>query len=282
MLEVVPNVSEGRDEEAVAVLADALAGGGAPVLDVHSDEDHHRSVLTAAGPDIEMLAEGAVRLVEAALETIDLRAHQGAHPRVGVVDVLPFVDLDDDDGAAVPLPLIQDVADRIGRMGIPVLPYGRLTSDGRRPVDYRRGLTRSHLDDDRIAGPREPHRTAGVVLLGLRAPLIAYNVDLAAGGPDKARAVAVDVRGPGLQALGLDLPRQGRVQVSTNLVDPRALGVRHAYDRIAEAAERHGATVGAAELVGLVPDFAFEPGLPGVDADRVVEDRYAEAMRARA
>lgn len=287
MLEVVPNVSEGRDDARVAALAGALAAEGAHVLDVHRDVDHHRAVMTAAGPDPEPLAFGAVRLVAAAVEVLDLRAHDGVHPRVGVVDVVPFVDLDDDEGGGWDRDLLAEVADRIGRLGVPVLGYGLLTpkraGGERRPVDYRRGLTRAHVEDERLAGPRAPHPSAGVVLLGLRAPLVALNVDLDAepgdaAALDAAREIAGDVREPGvLQALGLALPEQGRVQVSLNLIALDALGIADAVARVREAADARGHSAGDVEFVGLVGERWYADGLPGVGPDDVIERRYAEA-----
>ena len=227
MLEAVPNVSEGRDAAHVAAIGAAFATH-ARLLDVHSEEDHHRSVFTLVGEDdalVESLVVGAAR----AVELVDLRTHDGVHPRVGAVDVVPLVALDPSqrgaaDGAALA------TAQRIGaEVGVPVLLYGRLAG-GRRPAFFRRGglhelvarIESGELVPD--AGPRDVDPRSGIALVGSREPLVAYNLELDTDELAIAREVGRAVREssgglPGVQAIGLRLPRAGRTQVSMNLVD---------------------------------------------------------------
>jgi glutamate formiminotransferase len=260
VLESVPNVSEGRDRVAIAAVAAAFASGGARVLDVHSDADHNRSVVTLVG-DERALAEGLVAGIGEAGRRIDLRRHRGVHPRVGAADVVPVVPL-----SPSALPRASSVAEIVGRrvgaeLGLPVFLYGEVAG-GRRPAFFRRGGTeelsrRIAVGELRPAfGPAELDPRAGAVLLGVRAPLVAFNLELL-GSLEVARDVAAGVRAssgglPGVQALGLQL-RDGLVQVSTNLVDVDATPLHVLVERIVAEAEARGTRVGRGELVGLVP-----------------------------
>jgi glutamate formiminotransferase len=277
-LESVPNVSEGRDQATIAALADAF-GSRARLLDVHSDEDHNRSVFTLAGSDDE-LVESLVGGIAAAAERIDLRRHEGAHPRVGVVDVVPLVPLRPEDESRAREAAFR-VADGAAALGIPVFFYGRLTDDGREPSFYRRGGIEEMRPD---RGPDVLHPTAGAVLVGVRRPLIALNVNLASGDLEAARAIAALVRErdggfPGVRALGLALPRAGHVQVSMNVTDWEAARPHEVVARIREEAEARGIEVTGSELVGLLPAGAAVAaaagplGLAGLDGTRVLELR---------
>ena len=243
-LTCVVNLSEGRRRAEL----DAIAGAaGDDLLDVHVDPHHHRAVLTLVG-------ERAPQAVaSAALDRLDLRRHTGAHPRLGVVDVVPFVDLDASGSLAVP------AADRFAtwmgeELAVPTFRYG---ADLSLPT-LRRGAFSSLFSSlHPWAGPAAPHPTAGATAVGARGPLVAYNVWLADPDAGRARAVAARVRGPALRALGM---RVGdRVQVSMNLVDPTALGPAQAYDAVASLVPTAGA-----ELVGLVPEAV----LHAVPSDR--------------
>ena len=263
MLECVVNISEGRDAATIAAIAGAA---GSDLLDVHTDEHHHRSVMT-------LLGEDAPRAVAtAAVERLDLRTHEGAHPRLGVVDVVPFVALDGstpDDAVAA--------RDRFAEWfaathAVPSFAYG----PERTLPDIRRHAFRG-LDPDH--GPRDPHPTAGATAVGARAPLVAYNVWLEAGDLAAARAIARAARRPELRALGLQLG--DRVQVSMNLVAPERLGPAAAYDLVSELAGSVGAVAGGAELVGLLPRRI----LTAIPPDRwseldLAEDRTIEARAA--
>ncbi len=302
----VPNVSEGRDRAAIAAIAAAFSGEREPagaattgdgsedrgyrspqgrvrLLDTHSDADHHRTVFTLAGPPAA-LGDALLRGARAALGRIELgrrtAAEIGQHPHVGAVDVVPIVYLDRDmRGAAHAEALV--VADRIGEeLGVPVFLYGAL-ADGRSRAQLRRGgmaglaerIGSGELRPD--FGPRSrPHPGAGATLVAARAPLVAFNLQLAAPSSiEDARRIAAFVREggaeglPGLRAIGVEL--DGAVaQVSMNVERPLELPLAE----VVEAVRRH-AEVASAELVGLAPRAAFEgfPAdvpLPGFDPER--------------
>ena len=288
LLESVPNFSEGRDHHTIDALGTALAAH-ARLLDFHSDPDHNRSVFTLAGKP-EHLVEALVAAVEVARERIDLSRHAGAHPRVGVADVVPIVPLAPEE-MGYAKETAQELAERVGELGLPVFLYGEL-APGRGPAFFRRG----GLDElsQRVAagelapdyGPGEVDPAAGAVLVGARRPLIAFNVNLR-GSLDDARAIAGDVREtgggfPGVRALGLELPSSGLVQVSMNVEDVEAAALHEIVTRIeAEAAERGMEVVGS-ELVGLMPASAAAAAagaalrLEGFDPSRVLELRLLE------
>ncbi|HEY1316161.1 MAG TPA: glutamate formimidoyltransferase [Gaiella sp.] len=258
-LESVPNLSEGRERSIVDAIAKAFGKSGARVLDVHLDPDHHRSVVTLVGEE-QALEDGLVAGIDEARRRIDLRRHSGVHPRVGAADVVPVVPLVPDDLARA-LSVARAVARRTGEeLGLPVFLYGEL-GEGRRPAFFRRGgldeLGR-RIAAAELAPPHGPARLdpgAGAVLVGVRAPLVAFNLDLQ-GSLEDAQAIARAVRESsgglaGVQALGLALG--DRVQVSTNLVDIDATPLHRLVERVVEVAASRGARVGAGELVGLVP-----------------------------
>lgn len=273
----VPNVSEGRAPAVVGEVARAFAAGGAVrLLDVHGDADHHRSVLTLAG-ERGALAPALARGVEAALERINIglgraAADVGQHPHVGAVDVVPVAYLEPAlRGAACAEALV--AAELIGRLGVPVLLYGELAG-GRTRAELRRGgaaelarrLQAGELRAD--FGPAAAHPTAGVTLVAARAPLVAFNVELAPPAEvGEARRIAALIREggaeglPGVRALGIALRRpQGIVaQVSMNVERPAEVPLRMAVAAVAAQAE-----VACAELVGLVPRVALEDFPDGV------------------
>jgi glutamate formiminotransferase/glutamate formiminotransferase/formiminotetrahydrofolate cyclodeaminase len=290
-LESVPNVSEGRDAEALAALREAFSSP-ARLLDVHSDSDHHRSVFTLVGSG-EELVETLLRGIRCGVERIDLREHEGAHPRIGAVDVVPLVPLEPEAEPAAQAAVVA-LADRIAdELGLPVFFYGRSTGDGREPAFFRRGgpdelqrrVDAGELRPDR--GPARLHRTAGGVLVGVRRPLVAFNVNLRSDDVAAAREIAALVRErdggfPGVRALGLDLPRAGLVQVSMNVTDWQAAPLPEIVGRIAAEAEARGIEVEGSELVGLMPAGpAVEAAgkllrLDGFDASRVLELRLLD------
>lgn len=290
-LESVPNVSEGRDPRALEALREAFSAP-ARLLDVHADPDHHRSVYTLVGPDdalVETLLAGARR----AVEVVDLRRHEGVHPRIGALDVCPIVPLrreDEERARAVGLALADRLADELG---LPVFFYGRLRDDAREPAELRRGgteelarrLAAMEIAPDR--GPAELHPTAGGVILGVRRPLIAFNVNLRTRDVEVARAVARVVRErdggfPGVRALGLDLPTAGLAQVSMNVTNWEAAALHEIVARIRAEAHARGAEVAGSELVGLMPAGAAVAaagaalGLDGFESSRVLELRLLE------
>jgi glutamate formiminotransferase len=286
VLEAVPNVSEGRDAGAVASIGAAF-GAHALLLDVHSDPDHNRSVFTLAADD-EPIVESMLMGVAAAVERIDLRRHEGVHPRVGAADVVPIVPLvpgELERAAAA----ARTLASRIGdELGLPVFRYGEI-GEGRRPAFFRRGgldELRRRVDSGELEpddGPRHIDERSGAVLVGARLPLVAYNLDLATDDVGIAREVAAAVRQsgggiPGLQAIGLLLPRSGRVQVSMNVLDIELAPLHIVVERVRDEAEARGVSVGRGELVGLVPERVLDDAaaagvvLPGIDESQVLEN----------
>jgi len=277
----IPNVSEGRDENIIALIGDAFACTGARLLDVHSDADHHRSVYTLAG-DTQTLVTGLVAGARACTELIDLGAQRGSHPHIGALDVAPLVYPDPAGrGAACATALV--AGEELGRIGLPVFLYGEL-ADGRSRAQLRRGglanlTARIAADELRPDfGPAKPDPRSGAVLVGARAPLVAFNVELAAPATlDDARAIAALIREgggeglPGVRAIGIELTARDNpvAQVSTNVEDHR----RTTLAQLVAAVARHAAIAGC-ELVGLAPQAAFE-GFPGdlaVANRRTLED----------
>jgi glutamate formiminotransferase / 5-formyltetrahydrofolate cyclo-ligase len=292
VLEAVPNVSEGRDSGAISAIADAFARG-AELLDVHSDADHHRSVFTLAG-DESPLIDALLAGIAAATERIDLREHVGVHPRVGAADVVPLVPLVPEDMPQA-MEAAHALAARVGReLGLPVFLYGEV-GDWKQPAYFRRGgleALSARIDLGELVpdeGPHEVDPRSGAVLVGARHVLIAYNLDLATDDVAVARAVAEAVRHssggmPGLQAIGLELPASGRVQVSMNVVDVDAAPLHEVVERVRAEARARGVEVAGGELVGLVPERVVEAAaaagveLPGIDASRILERRLASRL----
>ena len=289
MLECVANVSEGRDAGVIDTLAAACRGS---LLDVHSDTDHHRSVFTLAGPGSSD-AESAARLLAGSVaRLVSIAAHEGVHPRLGALDVVPFVALDDHD-----LPDRPDgpaeAAIAFARwwsetFEVPVFLYGDAGPAPATLPEVRRSAFRSRQPD---FGPAAPHRTLGATAVGARPLLVAVNCDLASPSVHSARRIASSVRErdggmPGVRALGLLLASVGRAQVSMNLVDLAATGVEAAVSRVRELALDEQTDVARVELVGLLPraeldrcsgDFLAWTGL-GVAS--TIEERLA-SLRTR-
>jgi glutamate formiminotransferase len=258
LLESVPNFSEGRDQATIDAIADALSVH-ARLLDVHADPDHNRSVFTLVGDDGE-LVEALVAAVWVAKDRIDLRNHEGAHPRIGAADVLPIVPIVPDDLERART-VAEIVGERVGsELGLPVFLYA---PPERGPAYYRRGgleELQRRIDEAELTpdfGPAQLDLATGGVIVGARRPLIAFNVNLS-GDVAAARAIAGVVREagggfPGVRALGLELPRAGLVQVSMNVEDWEAVALHEIVARITEEAAARGADVVGAELVGLMP-----------------------------
>ncbi len=255
-----PNVSEGRDAEAIARIGAAFGPG---LLDVHSDVDHHRSAYTLAGTP-GRLAEAVRDGAAAAIELIRIDTHEGIHPRVGAVDVAPTIYLTEADrGAAAAEALV--LADLLGsELALPVFLYGSLAGGRTRaelrrggPVELARRIAVGELEPD--FGPPHLHPTAGAVLVAARPPLVAFNVELEPPATvQTAKEIAARIREggeeglPGLRAIGLWLNESGLAQVSTNVEDHVATPLAE----VVAAVARH-APVAGAELVGLAPQAAF-------------------------
>jgi glutamate formiminotransferase len=309
LVECVPNVSEGRRPEVVDEVVEAFANAapGVVVLDRSSDPDHNRTVITLTGPG-PALVEAAVAGARACARLIDLNRHRGVHPRMGALDVLPFVPF----GAVTRLrggddPDLDctDLAVRAGRRiaeeaGVPVYLYGAAARHpgwsalpavrGRGFEALRAALATGgadrHVPD--FGGPGL-HPTAGATAVGARELLIAYNVELAGANLDLARRIASAVRErdgglPAVRAMGVPLEERGLVQVSMNLLDWRVTPPAEAFAAVAALAERHGARVEASEVVGLAPAGAFD-GVDPADLrlhasldDLLLESRLLQAL----
>lgn len=265
VLECVCNVSEGRR---AAVIARLTRAAGRCLLDVHSDATMNRSVLTLAGPDVEAAAR---RVTGEAVDRIDLREHEGTHPRLGAVDVVPFVPLAGEDLAPA-LAARDTFADWAAHeLGVPCFLYG----PERSLPEIRRGAFHTLAPD---VGPLIPHPTAGAICVGARHVLVAYNVALALGTSlAVARRVAGEIRGAAVRALGMEAG-EGRVVVSTNIIDTTRAGPADVYDAVATRAPVDGA-----ELVGLVPAAVLRTTPPerwaalDLDESRTIEARLAAA-----
>jgi glutamate formiminotransferase len=288
-LESVPNFSEGRDRATIDALAEAL-GSRARLLDVHADEDHNRSVFTLVGSE-EELVEALLLGIACARERIDLRRHEGAHPRIGAADVVPLVALVPED-----LGRAQEAARRLaervgGELWLPGFLYGELGA-GRSPAFFRSGgleKLQARIDAGELTpnfGPTRLDERAGGVLVGARRPLIAFNVNLR-GPLEAAREIAAVVRErgggfPGVRALGLDLPRAGLVQVSMNVEDFEAAALHEIVGRVEREAVERGAEVVGSELVGLMPAGAAAAAagallrIDGFDASHMLELRLLD------
>ena len=271
IVESIPNFSEGRDSGVIEQIENALAPvRGVALLDRHRDEDHHRCVLTIAG-SVESMEEAAFSVVAKASEVINLNRHDGRHPRLGACDVLPFVPLSGSTMAHC-VRLAHRVGTRIGReLRIPVFLYENACerSFRKRLEQIRKGgavaLAKRMATDPAWApdfGPAEPHPTAGVIAVGARSPLIAFNVCLQSRDVSLARKIARSIRAsngglPAVKAIGLELKSRGCVQVSMNLTDYRQTPVHAAFDAVKRAAALNGVAVLNSELVGLIPRKAL-------------------------
>lgn len=244
-------------------LRELVAAAGPAVLDLHRDEDHNRSVITLAGAEVE---EATWRLAVRAAKLGDVAGHEGVHPWLGLLDVVPFVPLAGSDMADALAARDRTAARLAGGLGIPVFLYG----PERSLPEIRRRAFRDLWPD---LGPGVPSPRLGASCVGARGVLVAYNVVVDAS-LEEARAIAREVRGPAVRALGLAAGR--RIQVSCNLVDPAAVGPSELVESIA-----HHARVLACELVGLVPGWVLE-AIPSerwaaldLDPDRTIEARLA-------
>jgi glutamate formiminotransferase len=253
----VPNFSTGRDE----VEARSLASHPT-LIDLHSDPDHNRTVATYGGrPDA--VVDACLGLVERAVSRLDLSSHQGAHPRFGVMDVLPLVPYGA--GEEVAVRSARHLAEVVeSELEIPVFTYGRASEDGTTLVELRAQLR----------SQRNRHPTAGVLCLGIRDPLVAFNVNLHSN-LGEAKAIASHIRAPRIRALGFSLPSRGLAQVSMNLVEPLELGPRRAFDLVASRTEH----IADCEVVGLLPKALMPDvlGLPLRYQARSIEDALLES-----
>jgi glutamate formiminotransferase / 5-formyltetrahydrofolate cyclo-ligase len=271
LIECIPNVSEGRRDDVVTSLAEAAlkAAPGVVLLDRTSDRDHNRSVLTFLG-DGEPLVAAMTALVDASLKAIDLRTHAGAHPRLGAVDVIPFVPVRGATGAecvALAKTLGKTLAERFG---LPVFLYEDAASSPERQnlANIRKGEFEGLAKKMEDAawkpdfGPSAPHPSGGAVVVGARAPLIAYNINLATADVAVADRIAKAIRHLSggyrfVKAMGVKLEARGQAQVSINMTNFEKTPLHRVFETVRSEAERHGVAVVGSEIVGLVPQAAL-------------------------
>ena len=270
IIETIPNVSEGRRPEIVARLVAAASGTpGARLLDHSSDASHNRSVLTLVG-DAAALKAATLALFEAAIAAIDLRTHTGEHPRLGAVDVVPFVPIEGVTMAEC-VALAKDVGAEVARrFGLPVFLYEEASDDPLRKnlEDIRRGefeglaakmSTPGWVPD---FGPSTPHQTAGATVIGARMPLIAYNINLNTDRLDVAKKIAAAIRHSSggfryVKAMGVKVEDRNLAQVSMNLTNYQKTPIFRVFELVKREAERYGVSVLESEIVGLVPSAAL-------------------------
>ncbi len=270
IIECIPNVSEGRRPEVVEQLVAAVRNTpGVRLLDYSSDTSHNRSVITIVG-DAAPLKTAILALVAAAVETIDLRSHSGEHPRVGAVDVVPFVPIEGVTMAEC-VSLAREVASAVAeRFGVPVFLYEDASDNPLRKnlEDIRRGefeglatkMASPGWSPD--FGPAAPHVSAGATVIGARMPLIAYNINLNTDRLDVARKIAAAIRHSSgglryVKAMGVKLEDRNLAQVSINLTNYQKTPIHRVFDLVAREAARYGVTVLESEVIGLIPSAAL-------------------------
>ena len=296
IIECIPNISEGRRPEVVTAIIDAVRRvPGTRLLDYSSDASHNRSVLTLAG-DAAPLKAAVLAMFEAAMKAIDLRSHSGEHPRLGAVDVVPFVPIE---GATMEecVALAKDTAQAVAeRFQVPVYLYEEAASSpARRNLeDIRRGefeglpakMARPEWAPD--YGPAVPHLSAGASVIGARMPLIAYNINLATDRLDVAKKIAAAIRQSSggfryVKAMGITLEDRGIVQVSMNLTNYEKTPMHRVFDVVKREAARYGVNVLESEIVGLVPAAALVSAaeyllqLERFDPKQVLETKLRES-----
>jgi glutamate formiminotransferase len=299
LIECVANVSEGRRAEVIEKLVRNIRHvGGVRLLDHSSDREHNRSVFTMVG-EASPLQDAVFALFDVALSDIDVRTHTGAHPRLGAVDVVPFIPIEGatiDECAALARATASEIA---RRFQVPAYLYEEASTDPIRKnlEDVRRGqvegLAAKMLRPGWVPdyGPRAPHARAGASIVGARMPLIAYNINLATNRLEVARSIAATIRQssggfPHVKAMGVALQERGIVQVSMNLTNYEATPIARVFDAVCREARRYGVEVVENEIIGLVPRAALA-GLPEsftrlgpIREDQILETRLRDTLGA--
>jgi glutamate formiminotransferase len=291
IIECVPNISEGRRTDVVARIVKAVRSiPGARLLDCSSDASHNRSVITMAG-EATPLKAAVLALFEAALQDIDLRTHEGEHPRLGAVDVVPFVPIE---GVTMEdcVALAQQTAESVAaRFAVPIYLYEEASTNPLRKnlEDIRRGEFEglaAKMSTDGWApdyGPATPHPSAGASVIGARMPLIAYNINLATDRLEIAKKIAAAIRFSSggfryVKAMGVTLANRGIVQVSINLTNYEKTPILRVFEAVEREAERYGVNVLESEIIGLVPSAALVGvAVSALQLTRFTRDQILEA-----
>jgi glutamate formiminotransferase len=294
LLECVPNISEGRDQDKIASLSEEVKKHkGVRLLDVSSDRDHHRSVFTFIG-EPSAVKRAALSLAVKAIEIIDMTKHQGGHPRLGAVDVVPFVPIQGIEmGEAVQI--AREFGKELGRRGISVFFYeeAAISPERKELPSIRKGEyegLEKKLKDPKWKpdeGPDSFNPQSGATVVGARFPLVAYNINLKTKDLAVAKEIAKKVRFkdggfPHVRAMGVDLKEMGMVQVSMNLTNYRVTNIPQVYEFISQEALQKGVEVGGSEIVGLIPLGVLEGVLqyflkyPQFSIRQVIEQRILE------
>ena len=292
IIECIPNVSEGRRPDVVDAIATAIrAVDGVRLLDYSSDASHNRSVFTMAG-DAAGVKAAVLAMYERAVAAIDLRSHSGEHPRLGAVDVVPFVPIEGVTMDAC-VALAREVATEVAaRFAVPIYLYEEASSNPARKnlEDIRRGefeglaakmATEGWAPD---FGPATPHPSAGASVIGARMPLIAYNINLNTNRLDVAKKIAAAIRQSSggfrfVKAAGFELKDRGIVQVSMNLTNYEKTPIFRVFETVKREAERYGVTILESEIVGLVPAAALNAcaeyylQVAGFNANQILENK---------
>lgn len=294
-MECVPNFSEGRDHEKIEKIVDPFRGKeNVKLLDYSNDEDHNRLVVTVVG-EPQALKAAVLEAIGRAVELIDLNKHHGQHPRMGAVDVVPFIPIKGcnmEEAIALSKEVGKEVADRYN---VPVFLYEKSASAPHREnlAAIRKGEFEGMAEKIKLPewkpdfGPAERHPTAGTVAIGARMPLVAYNVNLGTNNLEIASAIAKKIRfiGGGLRyckAMGVELHDRGIVQVSINMTDYTKTALYRAFELVKVEARRYGVPVVGSEIIGLVPMEAlidtasYYLGLEGFSMNQVLETRIME------
>lgn len=294
IVECVPNFSEGRNKEVIEKIVDSFRGkDGVKLLDYSSDKDHNRTVVTLVG-EPEHVKEAVIASVKVAKEHIDLRKHQGEHPRMGACDVIPFIPIKNFTIEEA-VTLSKEVADEIGKLDIPVFLYERSASAAHREnlAKIRKGQfegMKEKMQEEMWQsdfGPKMPHESFGVVAVGARMPLVAFNVNLNTSDVAIADAIAKKVRhiGGGLRyvkGMGVFLKDRNIAQVSMNLTDYTKTSIYRALEMVRFEAKRYGVSVVGTEVIGLVPQQAlidsaeYYMGIENFTSDQILENKLAE------
>lgn len=296
IIECIPNVSEGRRPEIIEAIAAAIrAVAGVRLLDYSSDPSHNRSVFTLAG-DAGPIKAAVLAMYEQAVAAIDLRSHTGEHPRLGAIDVVPFVPIEGVTMEAC-VALAKEVGREVGdRFGVPVYLYEEASANPARKnlEDIRRGefegLAAKMASPGWAPdfGPALPHASAGASVVGARMPLIAYNINLNTDRLDVAKKIAAAIRHSSggfrfVKAAGFELKDRGIVQVSMNLTNYEKTPIYRVFETVKREAERYGVTILESEIVGLIPSAAFNATaeyylqIAGFKADQVLENKLRES-----